>query len=200
VAGMTDQNAKITTIKAAQKFFSEDKDRAFEAKMVDENAKLFVLQQQLEKDTQGRINFFGLSVNETIRTCLINGMSKKADNVKDTFKVPDKRFWYIKLHALTSIRDFEGLDAFAKSRRSPIGYEAFVRHLIEKGHLKDAATFVPRCDSNKRVDLYVDCGDWRAAGKECKERGDKAKMEQLRKNCPNSLIARVLDQLAAGMK
>jgi hypothetical protein len=52
-----------------------------------------------------------------------------------------------------------------------------VRHLIEKGHLKDAATFVPRCDSNKRVDLYVDCGDWRAAGKECKERGDKAKME-----------------------
>lgn len=78
---------------------------------------------------------------------------------------------------MTSIRDFEGLDAFAKSKRSPIGYEAFVRHLIEKGHLKEAATFVSRCDSNKRVNLYVDCGDWRAAGKECKERGDKAKME-----------------------
>jgi hypothetical protein len=87
------------------------------------------------------------------------------------------RFWYIKLYALTSIRDFEGLDAFARSKRSPIGYEAFVRHLIEKGHLKEAATFVPRCDSNKRVDLYLDCGDWQAAGKECKERGDKAKME-----------------------
>lgn len=52
-----------------------------------------------------------------------------------------------------------------------------MRHLIEKGHLKEAAAFVPRCDSNKRVDLYVECGDWRAAGKECKERGDKAKME-----------------------
>jgi len=199
-AGMTDQNAKITAIKAAQKFFSEDKDRAFEAKMVDENAKLFTLQQNLEKDAEGKINFFGLSVNETIRTCLVNGMAKKADNVKDAFKVPDKRFWYIKLHALTSIRDFEGLDAFAKSKRSPIGYEAFVRHLIEKGHPKEAATFVPRCDSNRRADLYVDCDDWRAAGKECKERGDKAKMEQLRKNCPNSLIARELEQLAAGMK
>ena len=87
------------------------------------------------------------------------------------------RFWNIKLYALTSIRDFEGLEAFAKSKRSPIGYEVFVRHLIERGHLKEAATFVPRCDSNKRVDLYVDCGDWKAAGKECKERGDKAKME-----------------------
>jgi len=32
-ATMTDQSAKITAIKAAQKFFSEDKDRAFEAKV-----------------------------------------------------------------------------------------------------------------------------------------------------------------------
>jgi len=109
-AGMADQSAKITATKAAQKFFSEDKDRAFEAKvtpqsalsdvteqltsvgeMVDENAKLLALQQQLEKDSGGRVNFFGLSVNETIRTCLVNGMSKEADNVKGTFKVPDKR-------------------------------------------------------------------------------------------------------------
>ena len=29
----------------------------------------------------------------------------------------------------------------------------------------------------KRVDLYVECGEWRMAGKECKERGDKAKIE-----------------------
>lgn len=109
-SGMTDQNAKINAIRAAQKFFSDDRDRTFEAKvisqfvlsglteqltcfgeMMDENAKLLTLQQQLEKDAEGRINFFGLSVNETIRTCLVNGMSKKADNVKDAFKVPDKR-------------------------------------------------------------------------------------------------------------
>lgn len=25
--------------------------------------------------------------------------------------------------------------------------------------------------------MYVLCGDWRLAGKECKDRGDKAKME-----------------------
>jgi hypothetical protein len=60
--------------------------------MVDENAKLLTLQQQLERDAEGRISFFGLSVNETIRTCLVNGMSRRADNVKDTFKVPDKRW------------------------------------------------------------------------------------------------------------
>jgi vacuolar protein sorting-associated protein 16 len=87
------------------------------------------------------------------------------------------RFWFLKLHALTAMRDFEGLETFSRSKRSPIGYEAFVRHLVEKGHAKEAVSFVQRCDANKRVDLYVECGEWVMAGKECKERGDRARLE-----------------------
>ncbi|KAL0960087.1 hypothetical protein HGRIS_011732 [Hohenbuehelia grisea] len=199
-AKMADPPAKISAVKAAQKFFSEDKDRAFEAKMMDESAKLLAAQQQLEKDADGKIPFFGLSVNETIHTCLVNGMSKKADKIKTDFKVPDKRFWYLKLYALTSTRDFEGLEAFTKSKRSPIGYEPFVRHLIEKGFSKEAATYVPRCDSPKRADLYVECGEWRKAGEECKTRGDKAKLAELRSKAPNSLIERELGQIASSMR
>jgi hypothetical protein len=52
-----------------------------------------------------------------------------------------------------------------------------VRHLVEKGHPKVAISYVQRCDSNKRVDLYVECGEWVMAGKECKERGDRARLE-----------------------
>jgi vacuolar protein sorting-associated protein 16 len=87
------------------------------------------------------------------------------------------RFWYVKLRALTAIRDWTALEEFARSKRSPIGYEPFVRHLVQAGHTKEAASYVPRCDSPKRVDLYIECGDWRAAGKECKERGDKVRLE-----------------------
>jgi hypothetical protein len=119
----------------------------------------------------------------------------------------------MKLHALTAMREFDALDTFARSRWSPIGYEASVRHPVEAGHLKQAPSYVIRCDSPKRVELYVLCADWRAAGRECKERGDKKGMEyrgscvphidycrQLRKSCPNSLIARGLDQLETSMK
>ncbi|KAG2363465.1 vacuolar assembling sorting protein VPS16 [Suillus spraguei] len=199
-AQMTDPHAVMTAVNAAEKFFSEDKDRLFEAKMMNESVRLLALQQQYEKDLDGKTKFFGQSVSETIRTCILNGMNKKADRVKSEFKVPDKRFWYLKLYALTAMRDFDALDSFARSRRSPIGYEAFVKHLVEAGHLKEAATYVMRCDGPKRVGLYVLCEDWRAAGRECKERGDKKGMEQLRKSCPNSLIARELDQLMASMK
>jgi vacuolar protein sorting-associated protein 16 len=164
--------------------------------MMDESARLLVLQQQLEKDADGKIPFFGLSVNETIRTLLLNSMSKKADKLKSDFKVPEKRwestvtlsfrkdlhprlprFWHVKLQALTALGDWEGLEAFSKSKRSPIGYEVFVHHLVEKGHQREAVPYVARCDAQKRVDLYVECGEWRMAGKECKERGDKAKIE-----------------------
>jgi hypothetical protein len=69
------------------------------------------------------------------------------------------------------------LEAFSRSKRSPIGYEAFVRHLVEKGHPRVAVSYVQRCDSNKRIDLYVECGEWAMAGKECKERGDRARLE-----------------------
>jgi len=199
-SSMLDPSAKISAVKAAQKFFSEDKERSFEAKMMDENARLLTFQQQLEKEADGKVSFFGLSINETIRTCLINGMAKRADKLKSDFKVPDKRFWYVKLHALTEIHDWDGLDAFARSRRSPIGYQAFVTHLVEKGHSKEATSFVARCDANTRVDLYVLCGEWRMAGKECKERGDKVQLAELRRKCPNSLIARELEILAASIK
>jgi len=174
--------------------------------MMDEYSRLLVFQQTLEKESTDKIEFFGLSVDETIKKCLLNGMSKRADKLKSDFKVPDKRyemnpcpprvshrhahthsltgdgggfsrFWYLKLHALTATRDFEGLEAFSRSKRSPIGYEPFVRHLVEKGHAKEAVSYVQRCDAPKRVDLYVECGEWVMAGKECKERGDRARLE-----------------------
>jgi hypothetical protein len=60
--------------------------------MTDESARLLTFQLQLEKEADRKITFFGLSVTETIRTCLLNGMSRRADKVKLDFKVPDKRY------------------------------------------------------------------------------------------------------------
>ena len=86
-----DPNSRITSVKAAQKFFSEDRERSFEAKMTEDSVRLLTLQQQLEKEADGKVAFFGLSVNDTIKTCLANNMGKKAEKVKSDFKVPDKR-------------------------------------------------------------------------------------------------------------
>ncbi|KZT01243.1 uncharacterized protein LAESUDRAFT_739275 [Laetiporus sulphureus 93-53] len=159
-----DPSSRISSNKAARKCFSEGKERGFQAK---------VSQQQLKKETDGKIAFFGSSINETIRSCLVNGVVKRTDKLKSELKVPDKRyvmacflaprrgFWYVKLQALTA------------------EYSKF-----------EALTHVAPCDARRRVDLYM-------AEKECKDRGDKGKLEQLRKSCLNAFIARELDQIAA---
>lgn len=63
--------------------------------MMEESARLLTYQQQLEKETPSFGPFVGLSVNATMKSCILNGMHKKADKVKADFKVPDKRSFMI---------------------------------------------------------------------------------------------------------
>lgn len=44
-------------------------------------------QQTLEKDGDGQRPFVGLSLNETLRQCIIAGWAKKADKLRSDFKV-----------------------------------------------------------------------------------------------------------------
>lgn len=60
--------------------------------MVDDQIKLLAFQQALEQEMQQPdARFVGLSLNQTVRACLIHGQSKKADKLKSDFKMPDKR-------------------------------------------------------------------------------------------------------------
>ncbi|KAG8723341.1 hypothetical protein FRC09_003726 [Ceratobasidium sp. 395] len=211
---------RVECVRTAAKFLSEDRERNWEAKAMDDSVRLLTYQQQLEKDFEGRVECVGASVNETIRICLVNGQPRKAEKVRAEWKVPDKRYattspsspsfhltrlpikryWYIKLYAYTETRDWDGLETFAKSKRSPIGYEPFVAHLVSQGYAKQASSYVGRCDGPKRADLYVKCEEWRLAGEECKARGEKAKLEQIRKGAPNNLVGRELDQILSTMR
>lgn len=147
--GKEDLTDRVTSIKEANRLFSEDKDRGLEAKFTEEYVKLLGFQSALEKEDGGRSTFVGLSVNETIRQCLIKNMSKKAEKVRADWKVPDKRFWSIKISALISTRDLEGLWSFANAKKSPIGYQPFISQLINAGFLKESLRYVPKCANDK---------------------------------------------------
>jgi hypothetical protein len=69
-------------------------------------------------------------------------------------------WWYLKLKALIEIRDWEQLEQFAKSKKSPIGFEPFVEHLLVSGNQRQAVRYVPRCESKNRADMYVKAGEW----------------------------------------
>jgi hypothetical protein len=74
-----------------------------------------------------------------------------------------------------------------------------VTHLVSKGYPKEAARYVPRCETKNRIDLYVKCGDFTAAAGECKERGDKQRLEGLVRLAPTTLVKRELEAVLSTM-
>lgn len=63
------------------------------AQLTDEHVRLLGFQAALEKEEAGRASFVGLSLNETIRQCLVKGNVKRAEKLRADWKVPEKRFW-----------------------------------------------------------------------------------------------------------
>lgn len=128
VAHLTPQNPeeRVEHLKAASKFFSEHKDRGFEAKMADDAARLLQLELQYERELEHKFIFAGLTVDDLITRLLVEGLGKRAEHVRSAWKVPDKRWWWLKLKALATTHNWDGLEIFAKSKKSPIGYEPFV--------------------------------------------------------------------------
>ncbi|WWC85237.1 uncharacterized protein L201_000099 [Kwoniella dendrophila CBS 6074] len=188
---------RLDRLKKAAKSFGESKERLFESKMAEDAHRLLTLQQAYERELEYKFTFSGLPVNQFIHKLLIEGFTKRAERVRSDWKVPDKRFWWIKLRALAERKDWEGLENFAKSKKSPIGYEPFVTHLLSltPPQPTHAATFVPRCDPRQRADLYVKCGDWGKAAESAKERNDKSKLDELKRRAPNGIAQREVDEV-----
>ncbi|XP_026193366.1 vacuolar protein sorting-associated protein 16 homolog [Cyclospora cayetanensis] len=78
--------------------------------------------------------FAGLSLMQTIRQLILKMEFAEADNLKKVFNVGDARYWRCKIDALADGMHFDELQAFAKYRTSPIGYEPFVEACLRKGN------------------------------------------------------------------
>ncbi|GAA5914776.1 tethering complex subunit VPS16 [Sporobolomyces salmoneus] len=191
---------RVEKVRKAGKRFAEDKEYAFEAKMTEEHVKLLILQQTLESESPNKRKYVGLSVNDTIRTCISDGLEKRVDKIKKDFSVPDKRFWYVKMKSLVSIRDWDALDTFSRSRKSPIGYEPWVDALIAAGAQRQAVKYIEKCEGRNRVELFVKAGEWVLAGEEAVRRGERGKLLDLKSRAPNSIIAAQLDELIRSME
>ncbi|GAA5885073.1 hypothetical protein JCM16303_006391 [Sporobolomyces ruberrimus] len=191
---------RVEKVRRAGKRFSEDKEYGFEAKMTEEHVKLLILQQTLESESPNKRKYVGLSVNDTVRNCILDGMEKKVDKIKKDYSIPDKRFWYVKMKALIAIRDWDALDTFSRSKKSPIGYEPWVDALIAAGAQRQAVKYIDKCEGRNRVELFVKAGEWVLGGEEAVRRGERGKLLDLKSRSPNTIIAAQLDELIRTME
>ncbi len=118
---------RLVKLQSAAKYLSEDKERSFETKvslsrtahrkeniadyravqMAEDAARLLSTQIAMEQELEYKYQLIGLGINDMIRHLLLIGLGKRAEKIRADFKVPDKRWWYIKMKALAENKDWE---------------------------------------------------------------------------------------------
>ncbi|KAF9940767.1 hypothetical protein BGZ65_006160 [Modicella reniformis] len=159
---LKDTAQRIDMMKEAGKLY--DKEHTFEAKAVEDAIRLIQVQAQLEKE-YGEL-FTGLSISSTVYKLITINQSTRANKVRSDFKMPDKRFWWIKLRALVEIRDWEGVAAFAKFKKSPIGYEPFVEECVKARQFTKVGEYILKCDPHLRAGLFLKIEAYNEAGEQ----------------------------------
>ncbi|KAF4373221.1 hypothetical protein F8388_010477 [Cannabis sativa] len=149
---------RIKLTEKAQSLFSETKEHTFEAKAAEEHSKLIRIQHELEVATKQAI-FVDSSISDTIRTCIVLGNNRAALKVKTEFKVSEKRWYWLKVFALATIRDWDALEKFSKEKRPPIGFRPFVEACIEADEKGEALKYIPKlADPREKAESYARIG------------------------------------------
>ncbi|XP_039029185.1 protein VACUOLELESS1-like [Hibiscus syriacus] len=116
------------------------------------------IQHELEVSTKQAI-FVDSSISDTIRTCIVLGNPRAAMKVKNEFKVSEKRWYWLKVFALATIRDWEALEKFSKEKRPPIGYRPFVEACVDADEKGEALKYIPKlADLRERAEAYARIG------------------------------------------
>ncbi|KAF8057673.1 VCL1 [Scenedesmus sp. PABB004] len=151
--------ACISGLQAAGHKFGQCKELAWQAKAAAEAAALLKEQVRLERDT-GQALFVGLPLADTVGLCLRLGHARAAAGLRKSFGVPEPRWYWIKLRALAAAHDWDALDAWLGEKRSPIGWEPFVREATAAGAPREAlARLISRApDCRAKADAFEAAG------------------------------------------
>ena len=179
-----------------------DKSAYFFASTSAEHRNLLALQADLEK-TFGRGTFINISLTETMKKILKLGtpeFTKMAIKMKNDFKVSDRRFWYIKLQALSERGEWVELRRFAAERRSPIGYVPFANVCIAKNEEGEALHYIQMVKKDgERLDLYEKIGKWEMAMQLAYKLGDGNRLRQIYQECGSLQLQSECEELARKM-
>lgn len=164
---VADFSSKVDKLKSAARIVQDSKEYSTQVKAISEVQVLLKMQETFENELNE--SFSGLSVNETIYKLIRLGNIKRSQRVQAEFKVSDKVYWWIRLRALVSRRDWKELEEIGKAKKSPIGWESFFGEILSAGNAKLASTFVPKCTNltmEERMELWEKCGMLNKAGEE----------------------------------
>lgn len=127
------------------------------ASLCEEAIKLLRHQKQFEEKFP-RFKFIGKSVHDTLHTLLEANEIKLAEKMKSEYKIPDRRFWWLRIETLGSQAEWIELEKFSKSKKPPVGFTPFVDVCLKYNNLKEAEKYLPKIKPEEKVKYYIKAG------------------------------------------
>uniref|UniRef100_A0A3B3R9I6 Vacuolar protein sorting-associated protein 16 homolog n=1 Tax=Paramormyrops kingsleyae TaxID=1676925 RepID=A0A3B3R9I6_9TELE len=165
----------------------------FNAKATEEEMRLLRFQRRLEEEKGERM--VGCSLQDTLHCLLIVGLHKQAEQLYKDFRVPDKRYWWLKLNALAEKEDWEEMEKFSKTKKSPIGYLPFVDVCIKHHNKYEARKYVSKVTPEQKVKAHIAVGDLEGAAEVAIERRNEGEISLVLSHCTATTDRTIVDRL-----
>uniref|UniRef100_A0A3Q3FK84 Vacuolar protein sorting-associated protein 16 homolog n=1 Tax=Labrus bergylta TaxID=56723 RepID=A0A3Q3FK84_9LABR len=130
--------------------------------------------------------FNNMTLEATMEALLASGLNKQAEQLYRDFRVPDKRYWWLKLKSLAEKEEWEELEKFSKSKKSPIGYLAFVEVCMKSNNKSEAKKYVSKVTPEQKVKAHLAISDLEGAAEAAIERKNESEMGAVLSRCSSS--------------
>jgi len=124
-----------------------------------------------------------------------------ADKLARRFRIPEKRFWHIKVRAFADSNQWGNLKSLGESKKSPIGYASFARAAI-RGKQPDTEVkhYIRKITvPEERYDLLCEASMWKEALDIAAELKDTRRLLNVKLLCNNEAIQLEVDQRLGGL-
>ncbi|XP_066543432.1 vacuolar protein sorting-associated protein 16 homolog [Amia ocellicauda] len=172
--------ARLSALQSAVDEYNKAKNE-FAAKATEEHMRLLRFQRRQEEES-GQ-SMMDLSLQDTLHSLLLQGRGRQAEQLYKEFRIPDKRYWWQKLSALSEKEDWEELEKFSKSKKSPIGYLPFVEVCVKHHNKYEAKKYVSKVTPEQKVKAHLAVGDVEGAAEAAIERRSEGELSLVLSHC-----------------
>ncbi|KAF5305511.1 hypothetical protein FQA39_LY01602 [Lamprigera yunnana] len=151
----------------------------------EETLRLLKYQRSLEDKINE--NLVGKSVHDTCKRLLELKDLKEAEKVRSNFKIPERRYWWLRIQTLADAGDWAELEKFSKLKKSPIGYAHFVDVCLQKSMLSEATKYLPRVSEDIIVKYYVKANKFEEAAHIAFEQKDVQGLLYVQSKCQSQV-------------
>ncbi|XP_045122050.1 vacuolar protein sorting-associated protein 16 homolog isoform X1 [Portunus trituberculatus] len=148
-------DTRLASLQGAAELFRRAKHESH-LQMTEEQIKLYRWQIRLEENQQKP--YTDKSLHDTVHHLLLDGQIKEAEKLRTEFKIPEKRYWWLRVVAHAQAGHWDELAALAKNKKNPIGFEPFVEVCLKTGNKLEAQKYASRVKEENKVSCFIKCG------------------------------------------